>query len=273
MGFKMKGPSMYPNYKKAKNGGIMVNRSGNPGAADGRAASSPFQMKTDPPTEKAKKHRDSWEPAYEGADYSKKDIAKMTEKEKMRNIDGYEPVKRTTEKRTMRQKALKKASGAAKKGIAEAAGEAVSGLATGAAAGRVMRKGKAKERFSKEKKKVDPKNPKGYPKDPNKMNKEEKAYWDKLAKDPAPKATTDGMKAHVKLTAMNDLTGEKKVLKGGDMKRMMKKDLKTRYKTKTDSLKEGAKKGWAAAKKGMKKISDAAVKSGKLAGTGGLKRK
>ena len=42
---------------------------------------------------------------------------------------------------------------------------------------------KDKERFSKEKKKVDPKNPKGYPKDPNKMTKEEKAYWDKLAKE------------------------------------------------------------------------------------------
>lgn len=46
MGFKMKGPSMYPLYKKAKQGGIAVNRSGNPGAPDGRASSSPFQKNT-----------------------------------------------------------------------------------------------------------------------------------------------------------------------------------------------------------------------------------
>ena len=46
MGFKMKGPSMYPLYKKASQGGIAVNRSGNPGAADGRASSSPFQKNT-----------------------------------------------------------------------------------------------------------------------------------------------------------------------------------------------------------------------------------
>ena len=44
-------------------------------------------------------------------------------------------------------------------------------------------KGKAKERFEKTKKIIDPKNPKGYPKDPNKMTKEEKAYWDKLSKE------------------------------------------------------------------------------------------
>ena len=46
MGFKMKGPSMYPLYKKASQGGIAVNRTGNPGAADGRASSSPFQKNT-----------------------------------------------------------------------------------------------------------------------------------------------------------------------------------------------------------------------------------
>ena len=47
MGFKMKGPSMYPGYKKAAAVGgeeLKVARDGNPGASDGRAASSPFQM-------------------------------------------------------------------------------------------------------------------------------------------------------------------------------------------------------------------------------------
>ena len=237
MGFKMKGPSMYPNYKKAKNGGIMVNRSGNPGAADGRAASSPFQMKTDPPTDKAKKHRDNWQPAYEGADYSKKDISTMSEKEKIQNIDGYEPAKKTTEKRTMKQRALKKASGAAKKGMAEAAGEAVTGLAIGAAAG----KGVGKKLKGK--------------------------------KGPALKAKTDTMKAHGKLTKMNSITGEKKVVKGGEkgLKRTMTKNLKTKEKSKMDSLKEGAKRGWTAAKKGVRQMRKVAVKSGKLATTGPIK--
>tara|TARA_R100000455_G_C6246554_1_gene104131 strand:+ start:114 stop:443 length:330 start_codon:yes stop_codon:yes gene_type:complete len=41
----MKGPSLYPNYKKAGKA-IQVVRDGNPGAADGRASSSPFQRKT-----------------------------------------------------------------------------------------------------------------------------------------------------------------------------------------------------------------------------------
>jgi len=41
----MKGPSMYPNYKKAAKV-IQVVRDGNPGAADGRASSSPFQKNT-----------------------------------------------------------------------------------------------------------------------------------------------------------------------------------------------------------------------------------
>lgn len=45
MAFKMKGPSLYPNYKKAGKT-IQVVRDGNPGAADGRASSSPFQRKT-----------------------------------------------------------------------------------------------------------------------------------------------------------------------------------------------------------------------------------
>ena len=34
-----------------------------------------------------------FKPAYEGADYSKKDIAKMSEKEKQSKIDGYTPKK------------------------------------------------------------------------------------------------------------------------------------------------------------------------------------
>ena len=35
--------------------------------------------------------QEDWEPAYEGADYSKEEIAKMTEQEKIDKIDGYEP--------------------------------------------------------------------------------------------------------------------------------------------------------------------------------------
>ena len=135
MGFKMKGPSMYPLYKKAKQGGIAVNRSGNPGAADRRASSSPFQKNTGDKTKeellkegftprdadmmikdgavtgrqdkkKTKKKpvvkkkdkpvsQEDFVPAYPGADYSKEDIAKMTEKEKIAKIDGYEPKKKT----------------------------------------------------------------------------------------------------------------------------------------------------------------------------------
>ena len=38
-----------------------------------------------------RKLRGDWEPAYPGADYSKKEIAKMTEQEKARKIDGYTP--------------------------------------------------------------------------------------------------------------------------------------------------------------------------------------
>lgn len=49
MSFKMKGPSMYPNYRgnNPKQQQVQINRDGNPGAADGRAASSPFQMNDD----------------------------------------------------------------------------------------------------------------------------------------------------------------------------------------------------------------------------------
>ena len=41
--------------------------------------------------ERRKKKQKDFEPAYPGADYSKEDIAKMTEAEKIANIDGYEP--------------------------------------------------------------------------------------------------------------------------------------------------------------------------------------
>ena len=50
------------------------------------------------PKAKAKKKdkpmsQEDFKPAYPGADYSKADIAKMTEKEKMSKIDGYTPKK------------------------------------------------------------------------------------------------------------------------------------------------------------------------------------
>lgn len=142
MGFKMKGPSMYPLYKKASQGGIAVNRTGNPGAADGRASSSPFQKNTGDKTKEQllkegftpadadrmikdgattgrqdnkkktitkkkpvvkKKDKpvsqENFVPAYPGADYSKEQIAKMTEKEKIAKIDGYTPKKKTTTKK------------------------------------------------------------------------------------------------------------------------------------------------------------------------------
>ena len=47
---------------------------------------APFTKRTDPP--KKKKQKD-WEPAYMGADYSQEEINRMTEAEKVRNIDGY----------------------------------------------------------------------------------------------------------------------------------------------------------------------------------------
>ena len=43
MGFKMKGPSMYPNYKKGSES-LKIQRD-YAGQADGRATSSPFQQK------------------------------------------------------------------------------------------------------------------------------------------------------------------------------------------------------------------------------------
>ena len=46
MAFKMKGPSLYPNYRGKKEKMIVINHEGPAGAADGRASSSPFQRKT-----------------------------------------------------------------------------------------------------------------------------------------------------------------------------------------------------------------------------------
>ena len=130
MAFKMKGPSMYPKYKTngaGAKGDISLQRSGNNAMTDGRANSSPFQMKGEegkkkkktkedllkegftpadadkmmkdgattgrPKTKTKPKSQEDFVPAYPGADYSKADIAKMTEEEKMRKIDGYTPKK------------------------------------------------------------------------------------------------------------------------------------------------------------------------------------
>ena len=46
MAYKMKGPSLYPNYRGKKEKMIVINHEGPAGAADGRASSSPFQRKT-----------------------------------------------------------------------------------------------------------------------------------------------------------------------------------------------------------------------------------
>jgi hypothetical protein len=128
MAFKMKGPSMYPKYKTngaGAKGDISLERSGNNAMTDGRANSSPFQMNEDkkpkktkedyikegftpadadkmmkdgattgrPKTKTKPKSQGDFEPAYPGADYSKAEIAKMTEKEKISKIDGYTPKK------------------------------------------------------------------------------------------------------------------------------------------------------------------------------------
>ena len=170
MAFKMKGPTLYPNYRgSGKNGEaqlppgipkdadsyskLHVNHEGPKGVADGRAASSPFQVNDKTKKAKIKKTKEDYlkegftprdadkmmadgattgvqdknpvppkkttvkvkkgsaadkkskkasqgdfEPAYPGADYSKTDIAKMTEKEKIAKIDGYTPKKKKTKK-------------------------------------------------------------------------------------------------------------------------------------------------------------------------------
>ena len=160
MGFKMKGPSMYPNYRGSKAGtsdngaaygpdmGLALNKESKRKESDMRATSSPFQKNTGDKTKeqlikegftprdadmmikdgattgrqdkkpvppkkttlkvkkgsaadkKSKKpSQGDFVPAYPGADYSKEQIAKMTEKEKMMKIDGYEPKKKTTKKK------------------------------------------------------------------------------------------------------------------------------------------------------------------------------
>tara|TARA_R100001015_G_C4585086_1_gene141095 strand:+ start:350 stop:862 length:513 start_codon:yes stop_codon:yes gene_type:complete len=105
MAFKMKGPSLYPNFRGKKEKMIVINHEGPAGAADGRASSSPFQRKTDGKTKeqllkegftprdadqmikdgattgrqktKAKpKSQQDFEPAYPGADISKAEYDK-----------------------------------------------------------------------------------------------------------------------------------------------------------------------------------------------------
>lgn len=87
MAFKMKGPSMYPRYKKGAEGGISINREYAKGP-DMRATSAPFQMKDDKDKKKdavkpiAKKVKDKpsqgdFVPAYPGADISAAEYKKM----------------------------------------------------------------------------------------------------------------------------------------------------------------------------------------------------
>ena len=141
MAFKMKGPSLYKGMGGFGAKGAIKNNKDYAGKADGRATSSPFQVKTDKTKEQLLEegftpkdadlmikdgavtgHQDNkkktttkkkpvvkkknkpvsqedWEPAYPGADYSKEEIAKMTEKEKEMKIDGYTPKKKTTKKK------------------------------------------------------------------------------------------------------------------------------------------------------------------------------
>ena len=128
MAFKMKGPSLYPKMNTATrlSQKLNVDHSANTATGDGRAKSSAFQMKDDKkkktkeqlikegftPADADKMRADGavtgeaiakqipkkpsqgdFEPAYPGADYSKADIAKMSEKEKQSKIDGYTPKK------------------------------------------------------------------------------------------------------------------------------------------------------------------------------------
>ena len=89
MGYKMKGPSLYPNYKSngaGAKGNIPLEKSGYKGMADGRAKSSAFQMKDDKKT-KEDLLKEGFTPA--DADQMIKDGAvtgkpkkKMTAKEK-----------------------------------------------------------------------------------------------------------------------------------------------------------------------------------------------
>ena len=141
MAFKMKGPSLYKGMGGFGAKGAIKNNKDYAGKADGRATSSPFQVKTDktkeelleegftprdadmmikdgavtgrqdnkkktntkkkPVVKKKDKpvSQEDFVPAYPGADYSKEQIAKMTEEEKIMKIDGYVPKKKTTNKK------------------------------------------------------------------------------------------------------------------------------------------------------------------------------
>ena len=68
-------------------------RSGNKPAFKNMGSSPAMQKSKDKP-----KKQEDFNPAYPGADYSKEQIAKMTEAEKIAKIDGYEPKKETTGK-------------------------------------------------------------------------------------------------------------------------------------------------------------------------------
>lgn len=113
MAFKMKGPSLYPKTRLSQK--LNVDHSANTSTDEGRAKSSAFQMKDGKTKEELLKEgftpkdadqmrkegattgkpkpkkpsQGDFEPAYPGADYSKKDIAKMSDKEKQSKIDGY----------------------------------------------------------------------------------------------------------------------------------------------------------------------------------------
>jgi len=94
MGFKMKRSNM--------TGGIMIDKKPDGHMPDYRAKSAPLQMKGTPNMEmkdKKKKKKvettsqEDFVPAFPGSDYSKEQIAKMTEEEKIAKIDGYVPKK------------------------------------------------------------------------------------------------------------------------------------------------------------------------------------
>lgn len=64
---------------------------------DGKIVKVPVDKKTGKPIKDAapkQKKQDDFEPAYPGADYSQEQIDKMTEKEKLEKIDGYQPKKK-----------------------------------------------------------------------------------------------------------------------------------------------------------------------------------
>lgn len=106
MAYKMKGPSLYPNYGKAKEA-IKLNRE-DTSRADGRATSSPFQMH-DGKKHKASntnfadgskktkrdKFNDREDPTYEGTDEFRKEEDIPTKEFKNRGVNKDKPVKPT----------------------------------------------------------------------------------------------------------------------------------------------------------------------------------